>query len=367
MKKVIIATTNDIFSDRRVARTAAFFLSKGCDVLWIGRQTKNSPAFQSAFKTRRYRMLFQRSFLFYSFFNIRLFFDLLFRSFDLAVSNDLDTLPACHLACRLRGNKLLFDSHELFPEVPELAHRPRIKKIWERLEKKYVRKQKLAVTVCESIAAYYHAKYGVEFTVIRNVPEKTKWESLTDKKNQRTSPVFIYQGALNKGRGIELMIRAMHFLPEGKLLVVGTGDLDAELRKLASEEGLTDRVTFTGRVKPDKLVEYTSGATLGFSLEENLGLNYYYALPNKLFDYIHAQVPVLVSSFPEMSRTVDTYGVGCHTLEREPEKLAAVIRSMIRSADYPIWVENCSKAAEELCWEKEVLKLEELYSEKIGW
>jgi glycosyltransferase involved in cell wall biosynthesis len=361
VKRVVLTVTNDIFSDQRVARTAGTLHKNGYDITLIGRQYGHSPRVTRPYKIKRYRLWFHKSFLFYANYNLVLFFDLLFRRYDIAVANDLDTLPACHLASWLRRKKRVFDSHELFPEVPELSGRPLVKKIWLIIEKIFVSRQRFCITVCKSIADHYNNKYGLTFTVIRNLPESYIQKESMSGIPVYSKPMLIYQGALNKGRGIEKMIKAMSFLPEMKLVIAGTGDIEAELKDLAVKVKTEENVIFTGRLSPDTLRAHTRQATLGLSLEENIGLNYYYALPNKLFDYIQAGVPVLVSSFPEMQLIVETFRTGSHTNEKDPAKLAEIIRNMLKSDEYTVWKNNTSEAAAELCWEKEEEKLVTLF------
>ena len=94
-------------------------------------------------------------------------------------------------------------------------------------------------------------------------------------------------------------------------------------------------------------------ADLGISLEEDLGLNYRYALPNKLFDYIQCRIPVLCSALPEMSRIVETYGIGISTGEKDPEILSGIVRYMLEESNEGAWKDALNRAAEQLCWENE--------------
>ena len=134
---------------------------------------------------------------------------------------------------------------------------------------------------------------------IRNLP---KSRVNIKQPNER---IIIYQGSLNLARGLEIAIQAMEFIDNAKLVIIGKGDITAELKQLADKAELHNKVVFFERMPYEELMEYTVQADLGISLEENTGLNYYYALPNKLFDYIQARIPVLVSDFPEMARIIN--------------------------------------------------------------
>jgi len=347
---------NDLATDRRVSRVAGLLREKGMEVTCIGRRLRNSPELNGVdFKSKRYRMLFNKGPLFYACFNMRLLMTLLcVRKPSLFIANDLDTLPASFTASRLRRVKLIYDSHELFTQVPELIQRKRVQGIWKWIERLYVPRLETSVTVSYPIATIYRRLYGTMFVVVRNVPArriaKPDLQVISEYKGLQ---LIIYQGALNVGRGLELMIEAMQFVDKAVFIVVGTGDIDQDLRALVKEKGLGEKVHFKGRLLPEQLCPITMSCDLGISLEEDRGLNYKYSLPNKLFDYIQCRVPVLCSDLPEMSRIVRNYGVGVAKDERDPKKLAGIIRYMLKERSNGAWMEALNRAADELCWENE--------------
>jgi glycosyltransferase involved in cell wall biosynthesis len=216
--------------------------------------------------------------------------------------------------------------------------------------------------VSPSIARVYKETYGPDFRVVRNVPfhrpEPMIDTSLQARYGDRA--IILYQGALNVGRGLELVIRSLSYLDHTVLLIAGGGDIEAELKLEAKKAGLADRVVFLGRVDPERLYPITCSADVGISLEEDLGLNYRYALPNKVFDYIQARIPVLCSDLPEMKAIVEGHEVGIATSERDPEGLATILKDMIRDRKAGKWSKAVEKAAGELCWENEKGILEEM-------
>ena len=356
MKRVYISVINDLVTDQRVNRIVDLLKGEGFEVTCIGRRLKNSPELHGIdYKVRRYNMLFTRGPLFYACFNVRLLMTLLFaRKLSLIIANDLDTLPASFTASRIRNVKLIYDSHELFTQVPELIQRKRVQGIWKWIENRYVPRLKYAVTVSYPIAEIYRRLYKTRFKVVRNVPAKrVPVVSPAIRDEYKGKQMIIYQGALNVGRGLELMIEAMQYLDNAVFIVVGTGDIDLELRMMVKEKGLEEKVHFKGRLLPDQLFPITMSCDLGISLEEDRGLNYRYSLPNKLFDYIQCRVPVLCAALPEMARIVRTYGVGVATEERDPGKLAGIIRYMLDERSNGAWREALDRAADELCWENE--------------
>lgn len=358
MKRVYISVINDLATDQRVGRVALMLKEQGLEVTCIGRRLRNSPELHGAgYNLRRYRMLFKKGPLFYVCFNLRLLMTLLSaKKPSLFISNDLDTLPASFMASRIRKVKLIYDSHEFFTQVPELIHRRRVQGIWKRIENHYIPRLEYAVTVSYPIAEIYRKLYGTKFNVVRNFPVKRDISegSKTRMQNKyKGKQCIIYQGALNIGRGLELMIEAMQYVDNAIFIVAGTGDIDQELRTMVNEMGLTGKVKFKGRLLPEQLFPITDSCDIGISLEEDLGLNYRYALPNKIFDYIQSRVPVLCSALPEMSRIVRTYGVGIATEERNPKKLAGIIKFMLEERANGAWKGALDKSADELCWENE--------------
>lgn len=361
MQRIIVSVTNDLVTDQRVHRVCTTLVEMGYDILLIGRKLPGSIPLERNYSIKRIHLFFNKGFLFYAEYNIRLFFKLLFSKKDILLSNDLDTLLPNFLVSKLLNKKLVFDSHELFSEIPELVDRPRVKWFWKRLEKWMIPKLRNCYTVSESITNYYKCKYGTNFKLIRNfpikevpMPAKTSLQGIEEKK------VILYQGAVNIGRGLELMIETMPFIKNAIFVIAGDGDILEELRSKVMKDNIEDKVWFLGRLSPEELKEITRIATIGISLEEDMGLNYRYALSNKLFDYIQARVPVLVSDLPEMKKLVEEFDVGIVLKERAPETLANMINVIIEK-DKDKWQNQLKKAANELIWQKESVKLKALF------
>lgn len=362
-KIIYLAVTNDLVTDNRIHKIASTLLKSGAKVTVIGRiKNDNSPLSERLYKTIRFNMVFKRGFLFYKFFNIRLFVFLIFHRFNIVVANDLDTLPGCFLAAILKRKKIVYDSHEYFTEVPELVNRKFPKKVWQLIEKMILPRIKYSYTVSESIAETYNIKYGISMQVVRNVPYCIE-NMITDGLKESNQQVILYQGSVNIGRGLEHMIDALEYLDNTVLRIIGDGDIKENLKIRVAQKGLINKVEFIDRIPFENLFEETCKVDLGIALEENIGLNYYYALPNKLFDYIQARIPVLVSPFPEMQKIVRKYDIGTVYDHQDPQSLAKKITEIFELKNrYQKWKENTDKAALDLCWEKEELVLKTIYS-----
>jgi len=362
-KRIIVSVTSDLVSDNRVHKVCTTLHNMGFQVLLVGRKLPGSlPVETRIYSVKRFNLFFINGLQFYATYNIRLYLFLLFSKFDLLLSNDLDTLPANFIAAKVKNKPLVYDSHEYFTEVPELINRPRVKKFWELLEKRIIPKIKYAFTVCDSIAKIYEEKYGTPFKVVRNIPVLEKNIQIIE-KNDKSKKIILYQGAVNIGRGLKQAILSMHFVENAKLIIAGDGDIKCDLENLVIKEDLQNKVEFVGRLPLQELSKLTFQADLGLSIEEDLGLNYRFALPNKLFDYIQAQVPVLITNLPEMAVIVKQYQVGEITESLEPQHLSEKITDVLFNQEKrKFWSKNLPLAAKELTWENEEIVIWKIFS-----
>lgn len=353
MNRIIVSVTNDLNTDQRVEKVCNTLHTYGYEIILVGRKIKDSKPITRHYKTKRFSLFFNKGFLFYANYNLRLFIFLLFTKKDILLANDLDTLLPNYLVSKIQNKKLVYDSHELFPEIPELTKRPFVKKVWSWLEKILLPKLKNSYTVCKSIADYYQEEYQTDFKVIKNLPLKKEVFSCEFPFKIDDEKVILYQGAVNIGRGLELIINTMPFLKGYILVIIGSGDILDDLKKLVFDKNLQYQVKFLGRILPKDLAKLTPLAAIGISIEEDLGLNYRFALPNKIFDYIQAEIPILVSDLPEMKKVVNDFKVGEILEKRNPKKLADLIKQMTLKN----YTNQLKKAKEVLIWEQQEQEL----------
>ncbi|MBN2487354.1 MAG: glycosyltransferase [Bacteroidales bacterium] len=367
MIRIVLAVTNDVVTDNRIHKIAGTLQTNGYDVTVAGFLLKNStPLAERLYKVKRFRLCFRKTALFYANYNIKLFFFLLRKRFDIIVANDIDTLAACWLAGIITKKVLVFDSHELFTGLPELENRPFIRKVWLMIERLIVPKIRFGYTVSSPIVEYYRKNYNKNLELIRNVGVYRQGPVFKGFVNNGEN-IVVYQGSVNVGRGIELMLNALKYLENIRFWVIGHGTVVDSLKKLACELSVSEKVVFLGRIELDKLWGYTENAHIGISLEEDLGLNYRYALPNKLFDYVQSRIPVIVSDLPEMKALVENYGVGLVLKQRTPEELANCIKLLVADREFHSALsQNLDNAAKELCWQNEEQKLLSIYQKACG-
>jgi glycosyltransferase involved in cell wall biosynthesis len=365
-KRVLVSVTNDLYTDQRVHKVCTFLEQQGYDVLLIGRLRKNSQPLQRSYQSKRMRLLFDKGAFFYAEYSIRLFFLLLFRKFDVLLSNDLDTLLPNYLVSRLRRKKIVYDSHEYFTEVPELVNRPKIQRFWERIEGFIFPKLNFIYTVNSSIAQKYEEKYGKKVEVVRNISPHWSPVALKSKAElgiPENKFILIFQGAgINIDRGAEEMVEAMKFLENIVLLFVGDGDVVPNLKNYVTENKLDDKVLFFGKRPYQEMMNFTFHADLGLSLDKDSNLNYRFSLPNKIFDYMHTSSPILASGVVEVRKIVEGYKIGKIITSHNPEDLATDIQFIQSNPElYNSWKENCKKAAEIENWEKESEVLQKFF------
>ena len=360
--KIIATVTNDLTTDQRMIRICSSLSRAGHEVTLVGRELPDSkPLTERPFGQKRFRLFFQKGKFFYFEYNLRLFFFLLFQKIDSVHAVDLDTLLSAILVCRLRRKKCVYDAHEYFTEVPEVVERPGVKKAWEWVADFCIPKVTAAMTVCESLSKIFEEKYRMKFTVVRNVPFRKPLPNPKEFSENKTK-ILLYQGVLNDGRGLEEIIEALPEIPNVELWLAGEGDLSEKLREMVEELELTDRVEFFGRLKPEQLGEVTIRADLGLNLLKNKGLNYYYSLANKAFDYIQAGLPSLNMAFPEYEILNEKHSTFVLLPDLRKETIVNVVHQIFSDEKkYRSMVENCRKAAPILVWEKEEKILLDLY------
>ncbi len=359
-KRIVCTVTNDLNYDQRMIRICTSLVEAGYDVCLVGRKKKNSiPLKKRKFQQKRIPCFFEKGKFFYLEYNFRLFFYLLFLSFDILNSIDLDTILPGYLISKSKRKKWVYDAHEYFTEVPEVVGRPTVQKIWKVIEGIAVPKVDAAYTVCSSLAELFEKEYKIKFEVIRNVPFRKKDKKIKTGEKIKT---ILYQGALNEGRGLEEMIEAMQEIEGAELQIAGEGDLSEKLRQKVKADKLENKIKFLGYVQPEELSRLTLKADIGLNLLENKGLSYYYSLANKCFDYIQAGVPGIHMDFPEYRKIMETHEIGMLIPDLQKEHLVRAIHKLLRDESYYLELQNnCKAAAEFYIWEKEVEKLISVY------
>lgn len=358
-KKAIVSVINDLATDQRVDRTCRTLVKLGYEVLLIGRVLPHSLGLgERPYSCHRMKLLFSSGPAFYAEYQVRLFLFLLCKRCSLLVSNDLDTLMPNYLIQKLFNIHIVYDSHEYFTGVPELQDRPLVRMIWKAIERLLFPRIKHILTVNHSIAKLYEDEYHQRPVVVRNIPRKQMGLQRPSREELRlppNKPLLLIQGSgINVKRGAEEAVQAMAYLPEACLLIIGGGDVIPRLHELVVSLDLEERVFFLPKMPYHELMHYTASADIGLTLDKGDNINYKLSLPNKIFDYIQARIPILGSDLPEVSQIIRGYEIGdiidCH----DPAHIAEKARSMFSNPEkMAMWQEKLNIAAEALCWENE--------------
>lgn len=326
MSSIVVMVTNDLNQDQRMHRLCTAMMEVFEEVTLLGREKKKSlDLLKMPFTQERLLLPFESGPFFYAMANMR-YLKYLFRvNPDVVYCVDYDTLMAGYWYKKYRPCKIIFDAHEYFTEVPELKDRPRVKGIWEKIGKLCIPKCDLCITVNKSLAVLYEKEYGVKFHVIRNVPISKDFHremSIQDKK------IILYQGVLNKGRGLEVAIDTISEMDDYEFWIVGEGDLSLSLRAHASKLNQFQNIHFMGWKSPEELDEITAQADIGLNVLESDSLNYYYSLANKFFDYMQAGIPSINMNFPEYQAINNRHEVAVLIDKVSKEELRQAIRSL---------------------------------------
>ncbi len=354
---LVFTVTTDLTYDQRMIRICTSLANAGYAVTLVGRKMKASlPLSAQPFFQKRLFCFFEKGKLFYAEYNIRLFFYLLFKKMDCICAIDLDTILSVYFIAALKKTKRVYDAHELFCEMKEIATRPAIYKIWKKIERFTVPKFAKGYTVNEPIAAEFKKMYGVNYEVIRNIALLREINLI-----QKKEKFILYQGAVNEGRSFETLIPAIKEV-DCKLIICGDGNFMQQAQQLVKENNLQDKIIFKGKIKPDELRTVTQQAYIGITLFDDKGLSNYYSLANRFFDYLHAGIPQLCVNYPVYKEINDKRQIAILVDDISAKNLALQLNNLLdNEVVYKELQQNCLKAREELNWQQEEKKLIAFY------
>jgi glycosyltransferase involved in cell wall biosynthesis len=360
-----------------VAAAPLALLARGLRLLWRT-WVRGSRPFKRA--TRRLLLIPHKPLMFFDYYQ-RAYRVVHADPPDALHAHDLNTLPvAAALAKRLRL-RLVYDAHELYPEMSTLSEREAA--TWRWLERRLARRADHTVTVCDSIAKELEQRHRIPRpTVLLNCPVSgggdkgpeaepggcgaffphTGEKAPMNGEPESQEPVVLYQGGFAPNRGLKTLVLSAHGLERGTIVLMGWGRLENELRELIASERLGDRVRIVDPVPPGEVVAAAAMASVGVIPYEPIGLNNTLCCPNKLFDYLAAGLPVAASRLPELSRIVEQGELGLTFTPGEPGALGMVLNEILEDPErYNKMRKHAREAATKYTWEQESKKLLALY------
>ncbi|MBU1096598.1 MAG: hypothetical protein CVV23_13430 [Ignavibacteriae bacterium HGW-Ignavibacteriae-2] len=362
-KSVCIAFLGNAFNDTRVTNLVDSLTKEGFEVRvisfdWTSENFTGKDGNIAVFKLDKTNSHIK----YYLNFIKILFTQLRKTNCDYYVASDVYTLPLVTFFAKFKKKKIYYDCRELYPFLAGLRNRKYLQIAIRFIERVFISKVDKVIATAPMDAQFIQHYYKItDPIVLRNLPKIKKCTesiNLRGKLNiPENSKILLYQGVIFEGRGIGKTISALPKLEDAHFIVIGSGNKRKEYEKLAIDLGVEDRVHFIGTKSQEELINYTTEADYGLSLIENISLSYYYALPNKMFEYIAAGVPVICSALPQMKDIVDDYKVGW-VLDIENGNVASAIEKIMKEAPDKNTMKNVlEKASAELNWDVEFEKI----------
>jgi glycosyltransferase involved in cell wall biosynthesis len=291
----------------------------------------------------------------------------LYRKWDIWHCNDFEAFLLGLMAKLTRPKLVLvYDCHEYEAERYSLGKWMKRFVSWG--ERNFIRYAALVITVGPSILKEYQRLYGVRnIHLVRNTPHLKPMEYsnvLREKFGIRSDQrIFLYQGMISGGRGIEVLLEAFSRMTDERcvLVIMGYGKLEQLVKDAAEKSPL---IFYHPAVPYSEINRYSGSADVGLNTPQNHCLSYYYCLPNKLFEYIQSGIPILTNNLPDCRSLVLSEQIGEVIEEFTPEGVIDAVGRM-KSADLNVYRQNLIRARERFHWDEEVKRMYEAY-ETIG-
>ncbi|MDQ7047713.1 MAG: glycosyltransferase [Sulfurovum sp.] len=374
MKKITSIVLNNFKNDSRVLKENISLQNAGYEVKVVALHEEPLKEFDEVQNILVHRIkLKSRNWSKNKFVQLFKYFEFIYKAVkgyknsDIVHCNDLNTLPIGVIIKKFfnKDLKIVYDAHEYeINDVPnESKYKIKIKYFLERFLIKYADK---VIIVSDSIANEYVKLYNIEKpALVLNTPSYQEIE----KKNifretfgiKPEQTIFLYQGGLSKGRGIEILLEAFKTISDEKVVIVfmGYGPLEALIQEVSKEY---KNIYFHKAVSPDVLLDYTSSADFGISTIEDSCLSYRYCLPNKIFEYLMAEIPVIVSNLYEMKRLVESHEIGIVAKENNSNGLKIAIEEAVKLDKDKLQI-NIKKLKTIYNWEEQEKVLLKVYKD----
>jgi len=271
-------------------------------------------------------------------------------------ASDLFVLGAVARTAGARARTYSYDARELYPHVASTRNRPWVRLWWHLVQSRYIRRSSAVFTVSGRIADHMARTHGIKRPIV--VPNFPEMRPVAPSEHLRReaglaedTPIILHLGQLQKSRGCDVLVRALRHCDRGHLVFLGSGPEDRALRALARETGVSARTHFLDAVPPDTVLDAASSATVGVTLLQDTCLNHRYALPNKLFEYLAAGIPVLASDLPEISEVIRESGAGRVVHGASAAAVGGVLSEMLGDPErLREWRRNAERSRETFNW-----------------
>jgi glycosyltransferase involved in cell wall biosynthesis len=362
---------NDFTRDNRVLKVSNSLSEAGHDVTVVALKSEQTPLVDVSNGLRVERIAIRSATLPRGFvFGLVKFIELMihivrrYRRFDIWHCNDIEAFAIGVVAKFFRGRLILvYDCHEYESERNGKSRFER--RLVALFEKLFIHKAERVITVSPSIAEAYQQRFGVaRVGLIRNLPHRPEGPSERNRFRDRfdipnDELIFLYQGTFTYNRGLEEALEAFSELQDIHLVCMGYGILEAQVKAAAEAHA---NIHFMPAVPYHEVLAHTSSADVGLLSVKPTCLSYLYCLPNKLFEYIQAGIPVLSNDLPDCRSVLERYNIGKVMASFNTEGLKDAVVKMA-AEDLTSYRSGLERAAEQLNWEREEVHLKSLYSD----
>lgn len=369
--RVASVVLNNFTSDNRVYKTAKSLQSQGYEVHVVALlkgDVKAREVFDGipVHRIRLKTMVLPEGVIWGGIKYIEMFIRIIagYRKFDIWHCNDFEPFLIGRVARFFRRKlKLVYDCHEY---ESERFGKHKIEKWFiANVERRIIKKASAVINVSEGISQEYKRLYGLkETTLIYNSPHKIDVEP-SDKLRQALGiptdkKIFLYQGGLVISRGIELLLETFAGLQDRDYVIVfmGKGGYEDMIKGYIADN---PNIYMHPNVAYDKLLSYTTSADYGIISTQNLCLNNWFCMPNKLFEYIHAEIPMVTNNLFDCRNLIERHGIGVVAEEYSKEALTQAMDD-ISKIPKETYREKLKAVKEIYNWQNEEKKLFDLYA-----
>lgn len=392
MKKICMLLNGEIYHDSRVIKTIRTLSTYSqIDLFYINGNQKDKLLFNNnvnlfSFKHLNNNLLtkIRKHSCFYNEF---LFLKKVILSqkkkYDFIYCNDLPTLKPGWLIKKRINAKLVYDSHEIytgtinqffpdnvnaFKKIIFLGIIGLMRFLGNMTEKKLVKKVDFFITTSYSFQTYFQNKFKRnDIKIVMNCPLIQEIESSFDfRLHYGLTPgdfIVVFQGNFNKGRALLTLVNSFKYTNKNiHLIFIGFGNLESVMKKVVRKNDLMNNIHFFGKVASTELLYYTKGANVGINLQEPINISKKLASANKLFEYIHAGIPVIASDVPENALVLNKYNIG-YLVENEVKEIAQTLNT-ISNQNLQIFIKNTIFAKKEFNWQKQEQVFHEIFNKQ---
>lgn len=290
--------------------------------------------------------------------------------YNLYHAHDLNTLLQVVICAKIKKVKCIYDSHEV--QTSRNGYNKILAKIIESILIKFIDEM---IMTTNTRGEYTYKLYKIRPVIIHNYSEYLDYEKVEafnlyelfniEKKNK----ILLYQGGIQKGRGLSNLIKAIKYINNCHLLIIGQsykGEKE-RLLDLIYDLNLECKVTFVDKIRLEELPKYTKGAYIGFQLLQNTNYNHYSALSNKLFEYMMMHIPIVSCNLIEIKKVIEDNKIGIVVDSNNVLEIKEAIEKILNDQKFHLsLVNNCKRAKLIYNWNNEKIKLISLYKEILN-